>query len=255
MLIRVSQVILLAFAGCLLVPFLSAQSAVPQSYTLTASSNMAVEAMFANAAADVKVSRFGPREFVDVTVAPLAGQPKAVHVRHWFDLVAHKAYTLDVVRNTCSWMSYTGADMPSMYDPPATPALSAADLADLNKNFVPRENVHGIAAKLTESSSDQGKSRIWGAVNGNYPVKAEMTFPVAQPVLMLEVKELRFEKPDAVLLAPPANRTTHAQVEWTADGMSAHSETTIDAQGSGSADLKTGKATGKADVKSGSQPH
>jgi hypothetical protein len=72
---------------------------------------------------------------------------------------------------------------------------------------------------------------------------------------MLEVKELRFEKPDAVLLAPPANRTTHAQVEWTADGMSAHSETTIDAQGSGSADLKTGKATGKADVKSGSQPH
>jgi hypothetical protein len=243
--------------GGFLVPFMQAQSVavIPQSYTITESSSMALEAMSANAAADVKVSRFGPREFVDVTVAPQAGQSKAVHVRHWFDLVAHKAYTLDVARNTCSWMSYTAADMPPMYDPPATSAPSADDLASLNKNFVRRENVNGIAAKLTESSSDQGKSRIWVAVNGNYPVKAEMTFPGAQPVLMLEVKELRFEKPDAALLAPPANCTTHAQGEWTADGMSAHSETTIDANGSGNADLPTGKTTGKAAVKSGSQSH
>jgi hypothetical protein len=152
-------------------------------------------------------------------------------------------------------MTYTVPDMPAMYDPIATPAPSAEDLAAFNKSIVRVENVNGIAAKLSESSSDQGKSSIWVAANGNYPVKLVMTFPGAQPVVMLEVKELRFEKPDAVLLAPPANRTTHAQVEWTADGMSAHSETTIDAQGSGSADLKTGKATGKADVKSGSQPH
>jgi hypothetical protein len=214
---------------------------------------MALEAMFANVPAEVKLSRFGPREFVDVTVGALPAS-KAVHARHWFDLVTHKAYTLDVVHNTCSWMNYTSSAMPAMYDPLATPAPSVEELAAFNKNFVRQENVNGIAARLTENSIDQGKSSIWLAVNGNYPLKAIMTFPGAQPVLMLEVKELRFEKPDLAQLAPPANCTTQAQGEWTADGMSAHSETTIDAQGSGSVDMKTGKTTGKATVKSGSQP-
>jgi hypothetical protein len=213
-----------------------------------------LEAMFANSAADIQVSRFGPREFVDVTVAPQAGQPRAIHVRHWFDLVAHKAYTLDVVRNNCSWMTFTAAEMPPMYDPPATPALSADDLAGLNRNFARRENVNGIAAKLTESSSEQGRSRIWVAVNGNYPLKAEITPPGAEPVVLQEVKELRFEKPPAALLAPPADCALQAQGEWTADGMSAHSETSIEAQGSGQADLKTGKAKGKVTANAGGSP-
>src|ERR1022692_734973 len=218
---RVIRFIPLAVAGGLLVPLLPAQSSVPQSYTLTSSSSLALEAMSGNPV-EAKVSRFGPREFVDVTVAPQAGHSKAIHARHWFDLVAHKVYTLDVIQNTCSWMTYTAPDMPNMYDPIATPAPSADELATLNKNIVRRENVNGIAANLTESSSDQGKSRIWVAVNGNYPVKVEMTFPGAQPMVMLEVKELRFEKPAAALLAPPANCTAQAQGEWTAEGMHIH---------------------------------
>jgi hypothetical protein len=214
---------------------------------------MALEAMFSNASAEVKVFRFGPREYVDVTVgAPPA--PKAVHARHWFDLVAHKAYTLDTANNTCSWMSYTAPAMPAMYDPLAVPVPSAEELAAFNKKVVRRENVNGIAAGLIENSSDQGKSSIWFAVNGNYPLKVVMSFPGASPVTMLEVKELRFEKPDPALLAPPANCTTQAQGEWTAHGISAHGETTIEVQGSGDADLKTGKATGDATDKSGSQP-
>jgi hypothetical protein len=203
---------------------------------------------------EAKVSRFGPREFVDVTVAPQAGHSKPTHARHWFDLVAHRVYTLDVIQNTCSWMTYTAADMPTMYDPIATPAPSAEELATLNKNIVRRENVNGIAANLTESSSGQGKSRIWIAVNGNYPVKVEITFPGAQPVVLLEVKELRFEKPAAALLAAPANCPVQAQGEWAADGMHVHFETNIEAHGSGQVDLKTGKATGDATVKSGSRP-
>ena len=247
---RVIRFIPLAVAGGLLVPLLPAQSSVPQSYTLTSSSSLALEAMSGNPV-EAKVSRFGPREFVDVTVAPQAGHSKAIHARHWFDLVAHKVYTLDVIQNTCSWMTYTAADMPNMYDPIATPAPSAEELATLNKNIVRRENVNGIAANLTESTSDQGKSRIWVAVNGNYPVKVEMTFLGAQPMVMLEVKELRFEKPAAALLAAPANCTAQAQGEWTAEGMHVHFETSIDAHGSGQVDLKTGKTTGDATVKSG----
>jgi hypothetical protein len=215
---------------------------------------MALEAMSLNSPVEAKVSRFGPREFVDVTGGAPAG-PRAIHARHWFDLVTHKVYTLDVAHNTCSWMSFTAPDMPNMYDPVATPAPSAEELAAFNKNVVRRENVNGIAAKLSESSSDQGKSSVWAAENGNYPVKAVMTFPGAQPMLMLEVKELHFVKPDIALLVPPANCTTHAQGEWTATGMSGHFEVNVEAQGSGSVDLKTGKASGDATVKSGSQAH
>jgi hypothetical protein len=254
MFVRNLLAIVLVFVCGFLVLTMPAQTSVPQSYTLTVSSGMALEAMSLNSPVEAKVSRFGPREFVDVTGGAPAG-PRAIHARHWFDLVTHKVYTLDVAHNTCSWMSFTAPDMPNMYDPVATPAPSAEELAAFNKNVVRRENVNGIAAKLSESSSDQGKSSVWAAENGNYPVKAVMTFPGAQPMLMLEVKELHFVKPDIALLVPPANCTTHAQGEWTATGMSGHFEVNVEAQGSGSVDLKTGKASGDATVKSGSQAH
>ena len=247
------RTLLVALAASLLVSLLPAQSTVPQSYTLTVSSAMALEAMSTGSAVEAKVSRFGPREFVDVTATPKAG--KAIHAQHWFDLVAHKAYSLDLVKNSCSWMTYTGPDMPPMYDPVASPAPSAADLAAFNKNVVRRENINGIAAKLSESTSDQGKMSIWAAENGNYPVKAVMTFPGAPPMLMQEVKELHFVKPDIALLTPPANCAAHAQGEWSATGMSGHFEVNVEAQGSGSIDLKTGKATGDVTVKSGTTPH
>src|ERR1039458_137351 len=254
MFVRNLLAIVPVFVCGFLVPTMPAQTSVPQSYTLTVSSGMALEAMSLNSPVEAKVSRFGPREFVDVTAGAPAG-PKAIHARHWFDLVTHKVYTLDVAHNTCSWMSFTAPDMPNMYDPVATPAPSAEELAAFNKNVVRRENVNGIAAKLSESSSDQGKSSVWAAENGNYPVKAVMTFPGAQPMLMLEVKELHFVKPDIALLVPPANSTTHAQGEWTATGMSGHFEVGAGSWPAGSVDLKTGKATGDATVKSGSQAH
>jgi hypothetical protein len=247
------RTLLVALAAWLVVSLVPAQTTVPQSYTLTVSSAMALEAMTLNSAVEARVSRFGPREFVDVTAGAPTGS-KAIHARHWFDLVTHKVYTLDVVKSSCSWMSFTAPDMPSMYDPVASPAPSAEDLAKFNKNVVRRENVNGIAAKLSESTSDQGKMSIWAAENGNYPLKAVMTFPGAPPMLMLEVKELHFVKPDIALLVPPANCTTHAQGEWTATGMSGHFDLNIDAEGSGSVDLKTGKATGNATVKSSNKP-
>jgi len=55
-------------------------------------------------------------------------------------------------------------------------------------------------------------------------------------MVMLEVKELRFEKPAAALLAAPANCSAQAQGEWDAEGMHIHFETNIDAHGSGQVD-------------------
>ncbi len=247
------RTLFVAVATCLLGSFMRAQTSVPQSYTLTVSSSLALEAMSLNSPVEARVSRFGPREFVDVTAGTATGS-KAIHARHWFDLVAHKAYNLDVVKNTCSWISFTAPDMPTMYDPVASPALSGEELAAFNKTVLRRENVNGIATKYAESSNDQGKSSIWAAENGNYPVKVVMAFPGAPPLLMLEVKELHFVKPDIALLAPPANCTTQTQGEWTATGMSSHFDMNIDAEGSGSVDLKTGKATGDATVKSSNKP-
>lgn len=73
---RILRFIAVAFVGGLLVPLLPAQSSVPQSYTLTVSTGLAFEAMSANSAVEAKVSRFGPREFVDVTVAFRRGTPR-----------------------------------------------------------------------------------------------------------------------------------------------------------------------------------
>jgi len=148
-------------------------------------------------------------------------------------------------------MSYTVLAMPAMYDPPATPAPSADDLAAFNKHFVRAENVNGIAARMAELPGDMGITRVWAALNGNYPLKAEILVPGSAPLLIQEVKSLRFEKPDLALLAPPAGCTTQAQGEWTADGISAHGKSTIEVEGSGHTDLNTGKTTGDATVKSG----
>ncbi|SPE25317.1 exported hypothetical protein [Candidatus Sulfopaludibacter sp. SbA3] len=74
---RVFRFILLAAAGGLLVPLLPAQSSAQQSYTLCSSSGLALEEMSGNSVVEANVSRFGPREFVDVTVAPRAGHSKA----------------------------------------------------------------------------------------------------------------------------------------------------------------------------------
>lgn len=249
------RTIFLALAVCLLAPNVQSQAAVPQSYTLTVSLGTAPEAMSVNAAVEAKVSRFGPREFVEVTTAPQAGQGQAVHARHWFDLLARKAYSLDMVKGTCSWMTYTGPDMPTMYDPVATPPPSAEDLAKFNQSTGRLEIVNGIAARFTESSSDQGKASMWVAVNGGYPVKAVITLPGSKPILMLEVKELRFEKPDAALFTPPANCTTQVQGEWSATSISSHFDMNVDVHASGSVDLKTGKTKSDVDLKAGSQPH
>ncbi len=249
---QTSRLIFIALLISLPAPLLQAQPAVPQSYTLTASTAMALEAMSTGSAVDVKVFRFGPREFVNVSAPSKAG--KAIHTQHWFDLVAHKAYSLDVVKNNCSWMTYTGPDMPTMYDPVATSPPSTADLATFKKNTVRQENVNGIATYFTESSSDQGKASIWVAVNGYYPVKAIMTFPDAPPMLTLEVKELRFEKPSVARITPPANCPTQAQGEWSATSISSHFETNINVQASGSVDLGTGKTTGNATVKANTKP-
>ena len=244
----------LIFLGGLVVPLLPAQSPAPQTYSLREASRVTFEAIASNQEADVKVYRIGDKELVEETTGPRAGKPRGVTMRRLFDLLAHKVYSLDVINGSCSWMKYVSAEMPANYDPIASSPQSPDDLAKLNLSVVRRESVNGIPTKVAEFAEDQGKSTVWFAEKGNFAVKAQMAGPDGRPIVLQEVKSLSFDKPSESLFVPPANCATQAQGEWSATGISAHAEASIESQGSGSVDLKTNQAKGEASAKQGKKP-
>ena len=220
-------ILALTFLAGFAVPRLAAQSSLPQTYSASLISRTTYESMSADRESNVKLYRNGSKELVEVTIAASAGKPRGVQVRYLFDLPAHKAYKRDMVNNTCSWMRYVDADMPSNYDPIAASATSLADLAQQNAKVVGTENVNGIPAKIEEISGPEGKSRVWIAEKGNFVVETEMPGPDGKPLTLLEVKQVSFSKPPDSLFAPPSNCDTQAPGEMSSTGISAHAETTL----------------------------
>jgi len=233
---------------------LAEQTPQPQTYTMTLTSRLTLESMFSGAPTLLRVYRVGTREIADAMLAPQAGKTQGVHVRRWFNLQEHKVYTLDMISKSCSWMRYTPALMPVNYDPMAMPSFTAADLKRLNQPDTPRESVNGMPARILELTSEAGKSKFWLSEQGNYPLKVQMMGPDGKPMVVVEVKELHFDKTADALLNAPATCTEQASGVWDENGINASAETTIEVKGSGSADLKTGKTQGEATVKSGNQP-
>src|SRR5208283_1291558 len=116
-----------------------------------------VESMFSGKESTLKIFRNGPKELIDVSIAPWEGNPKGVHTINLFDLQAHKVYMRNETHGTCSWMRYVSADMPN-YDPIAAFAgASAADLAKQNPKSIGRETVNGIPATIEEISGPPGQ--------------------------------------------------------------------------------------------------
>jgi len=236
------------FLGSVLVSgFVVAQSPAPQTYSLTALSRMTEASMFSGRESNVTIYRNGSKELVEVVLAPQGGDSTGVHTRSLFDLQARKVYMQDMVKNTCSWMRYISAEMPS-YDPIAASAAATADFAKQNPTVVGRESINGIPAKIVEIAGppEQGKSRVWIAENGNFFVKLEMTGPDGKAMTVLEVKQVSFSKPSDSFFIPPSSCGTQAQGEMSSTGFSAHSESSVEASASGSADLKTNQARGEA---------
>ncbi len=226
---------------------LPGQSPAPQTYSLTALSRMTEASMFSGRESTVRIYRNGSKELVEVVLADQGGNSTGVHTRSLFDLQARKVYMQDVVKSTCSWMRYVSADMPS-YDPISASAAALADSAKQNLKVVGRENVNGIPAKIEEITGppEQGKYRVWIAENGSFLVKLEMTGPDRKAVTMLEVKQVSFSKPSDSFFVPPSSCDTQAQGEMSSTGFSAHSEISVEANGTGSTDLKTNQAQGEA---------
>ncbi len=222
-------ILALTFLAGFAVPRLAAQSSLPQTYSASLISRTTYESMPADREANVKLYRNGSKELVEVTIAAWAGKPRGIEVRYLIDLPAHKAYKRDVTNNTCSWMRYVDADMPSNYDPIAASATALADLAQQNAKVVGTENVNGIPAQIEEISGrpDQGVSKAWIAERGNFLVKNEFTGPDGRPLTLLEVKQVSFSKPPDSLFAPPSNCDTQAPGEMSSTGISAHAEAAL----------------------------
>jgi hypothetical protein len=239
----------LAFLFGVVVPHLSAQSSTPQAYSLTLISNLTEVSMFSGRESNVKIYRNGSKELVEVTLAPQAGNSKSVRMRYLFDFQAHKAYTQDVINNACSWMKYVSADAPVNYDPITGSAVMLADTAKVKPQVLGTEAINGIRAKAEEFvSPGQGKSKIWLAEKGNFIVKLEGVGPDDKPIMNMEVKQLSYDKPPDALFAPPPNCTTQTQGEWSNMGVNAHAEASVEAHGSGSANLATNQTQGEATV-------
>jgi len=131
---------------------LPGQSPQPQTYSVSAVGMGTVESMFTGKESTLKIFRNGPKELIDVTIAPWEANPKGVHTINLFDLQAHKVYMRNVTHNTCSWMRYVSADMPN-YDPIAASAM-AAGFAKQNSDAT-TEIVNGIPARIEAGSADR----------------------------------------------------------------------------------------------------
>ena len=237
----------LMFLSAVAVLPLPGQSPQPQTYSVSAVGMGTVESMFTGKESTLEIFRNGPKELIDVTIAPWEANPKGVHAMNLFDLQAHKVYMRNVTHGTCSWMRYVSADMPN-YDPIA--ASASPDFGKLNPNATSTEIVNGIPARIEEVSGPPGqpKARIWIAEKGKFIVKMEMTPPDGKPIKMLEVKQVSFAQPLDSYFVTPSNCDTQAQGEMTNSGFSSHAEAQVEVKGRGAADLKTNATHGEVTV-------
>ena len=145
-------------------------------------------------------------------------------------------------------MRYVSAEMPN--DDPIA-ASASPDFVKLTSNATGTEIVNGIPAGIAEVSGPPGqpKARVWIAEKGKFIVKMEMTPPDGKPIKMLEVKQVSFTQPLDSYFVTPSNCDTQAQGEMTNTGFSAHAEGHVEAEGTGSVNLKTNETHGEATVR------
>ena len=236
------------FLSILAVARLIGQSPQPQTYSVTAVGMGTVESMFSGKESTLKIFRNGPKELIDVTIAPWEANPKGIHTINLYDLPAHKVYMRNVTHGTCSWMRYVSAEMPN--DDPIA-ASASPDFGKLNPNATGTEIVNDIPARIAEVSGPPGQpsARIWIAEKGKFIVKMEMIPPGGKPIKMLEVKQVSFAPPLDSYFVTPANCDTQAQGEMTNTGFSAHGEEQVEVKGTGSVDLKTNETHGEVTVR------
>lgn len=181
---------------------LRAQGAAPQAYSLTEDPGFASSV--------VKISRDGSKEVIDQILPVGPGRDKEFHNHLFYDFQAHKLYTKVVSDPAvpCGIQEYTDPAAPPEFDP-----ISGSDalMKELAASGQPKQagtdTVNGIATKVLEVTSAQGKGKIWVAQNGGFPVKIAFIGTDGKAMTIIEVKQLSLARPPASVFAVPAGCT------------------------------------------------
>ncbi len=206
---RTATALWVGLLGLMLPPGHGAQSAQAQSvvapraysFTLLGSPLMGPDATF-------KVYRDGDREAIETTFPVSAERPNGYRDRRVYDFQAHKVYlwSLDDPGQPCGPQSIGDHDVPEMMDIITGFVPFTDQIAKQNLKVVRSEIVNGIATRAMEARDPAGQQtvRVWLAEKGGYVIKMVTVPKGGAPQTNLEVKGLRFDKPQALEFVLPA---------------------------------------------------
>lgn len=144
----------------------------------------------------VAIYRDGPRETIKLSRA------SGWHSQMWFDFAVHKQYVEDSnAPGTCSVINYTSDGAPELLDPiPGAFAMTAEIPANAPSSG--KETLGGVETRLI----DMGRgSKVWLDDNRHMVLKMMVVMEGnPAPQTMLDLTGIRFDKPDAAKLTPPA---------------------------------------------------
>jgi len=149
---------------------LRAQGATPQVYSITEDPGFALLGP-----SIVKISRDGSKEVVDQIMPVGPGRDKEYHGHLLYDFQAHTLYTkiLSDPSVPCGVQEYTEPAAPPEFDVISGSDALLKELTGTSGQIkqVGTDTVNGIATKVMEVNSGQGKGKVWIAQNGGFPVK------------------------------------------------------------------------------------
>jgi hypothetical protein len=182
---------------------LRAQGATPQVYSITEDPGFALLGP-----SIVKISRDGSKEVVDQIMPVGPGRDKEYHGHLLYDFQAHTLYTkiLSDPSVPCGVQEYTEPAAPPEFDVISGSDALLKELTGASGQIkqVGTDTVNGIATKVMEVNSGQGKGKVWIAQNGGFPVKIVAIGADGKPLTLIEVKQLSLARPPASAFALPA---------------------------------------------------
>ena len=180
-----------------------AQGPVPQTYSFTEDPGFPLAGPNV-----VKVVRDGSKETIEQTMPPGGGRDKEYHSRRLYDFQAHKIYLkiLSDPTMACGVQDISENAAPGELDPIGGGDALLKELTGTGQlKEIGKEIINGIATRVMNADSAEGKGKIWLAQNGGYPVKVVAIGPDGKEQTIIEMKQLSLAKPPASAFAIPAD--------------------------------------------------
>ncbi|MFZ0818740.1 MAG: hypothetical protein WAM91_01630 [Candidatus Acidiferrales bacterium] len=189
-----SLVMLVGFA----VPRLRAQNAPPpEAYSVTL-----VVSMF-GPAQNMQIYRDGMKAVIEQSYPPPQPGAQVGHTRALFDLKEHTSITWDLMQSSepCSKSNFSG----DWGDPFASSTEMNAELGASHATDLGTETVIGIAAKVSQATTNDGVFKIWMDPKSGLMLKLQMTPKDGPMRTMVEVKQVSFGRPPMSVFTLPAS--------------------------------------------------